>query len=82
MEAVELTAIALQGLDRAQAGLEKAAGRLSSIAAPPAENAPADTIDLSAAAVGLLEARQDFAANLNVLKTADRMERKAIDLLA
>ena len=39
-------------------------------------------VDLSAAVVDMLAARQDFAINLKVLQTADRMERRALDILA
>ena len=79
---MELSAIALRGLDAAQAGLDQAAGRIARVTEPASVAAPADTVDLSTAIVGLLAARQDFAVNVKVLKTADEMERQALDLLA
>jgi hypothetical protein len=78
---VGLSAIALSGLDRAQAGLEQTASRLSRIAAPTSDGTPIDTVDLSTAAVELLAARQDFAINIRLLKTADEVERQAVNLL-
>jgi hypothetical protein len=78
---VGLSAIALSGLDRAQAGLEQTASRLSRIAAPTSDCAPIDTVDLSTVAVELLAARQDFAINIRLLKTADEVERQAVNLL-
>ena len=77
-----LSAIALSGLDRAQAGLEQTASRLSRIAAPTSDGAPIDTVDLRTVAVELLAARQDFAINLRLLKTADEIERQVLNLPA
>jgi flagellar hook protein FlgE len=39
-------------------------------------------VNLSQAAVALISAKDDFAANLKVMKTADEMQRVAINLLA
>ncbi len=78
---MELSAIALQGMERAQAQLERSAERLSRAGRPPSDGVPADTVDLSAEMVGLLSARNAFAAMTRVLKTTDDMERHVIDLL-
>src|SRR5262249_33766317 len=80
-EAVELTAISLQGLTRAQASFERSSCRLASIGSSTPEGAPVDAVDLSTAAVDLLAARQDFTLNLKVLETAKQMERKTLNLL-
>ncbi len=79
---MDISAIALRGLDAAQADLDQAAGSIARATVPGSDAAPADTVDLSTAIVGLLTARQEFAANIKVLKTADEMERHALDLLA
>jgi hypothetical protein len=79
---VELSAIALRGLDAAQAGLDQSAGRIARATEPASDTGPANSVDLSTAIVGLLSARQDFAVNIKMLKTADEMELHAIDLLA
>ena len=79
---MDVFAIALSGLDRAQAGLEQTASHLSRMAAPTSDGAPLDTVDLSTAAVELLAARRDFAINVRLLKTADEIERQAVNLLA
>jgi flagellar hook protein FlgE len=68
--------VALGGMAGAEARLETTAKRLAGVADP------ADTVDLSAEMVALMESRNTFAANANVLKTADEMERKALDVLA
>jgi flagellar hook protein FlgE len=74
---MDVSAIALGGVDRASMQFQDAATRIAS----SATNAAPDTVDLSAAAVSMLTARNDFAANLNVLKIADKMQRSAIDML-
>lgn len=79
---MEITAIALQGLEQAQAQLEQAAGRLSGVAAVSTDGAPVDTVDLSAEMVALLSAKNDFAMNINVIKKADEMQASLMDLLA
>ncbi len=42
---------------------------------------PADTVDLSAEAIALLEARNENAANVSVARTADEMDRATLDLI-
>jgi hypothetical protein len=79
---MEISAIALRGLDQAQAQLEQAGGQLASIGANSSDGIPADTVDLSQAAVSLLSAKNEFAANLKVLKIADELQRQTLDLLA
>jgi hypothetical protein len=79
---VELSAIALTGLDRAQARFEQSARSVTAATAPPTDSATADTVDLTTASVNLLAAKQDFAVNLKVLQTADRLDRSTLDILA
>ena len=78
---MELSTIALRGLDAALAGFDQAASRIVRATAP-SDPASADAVNWSAAVVGLLTARQDFAANLKVLKVAGEMERHTLDILA
>ena len=73
---MNVCAIALQGLERAQAGFERSATRIATAAEP------GDAVDLSAAVAGLLAAKEAFALNLKVVQAADEMERRTIDLLA
>ena len=74
------SAIALRGLDQAQAKLEQAAACLASSGAASTDGAPVDTLDLSTAMVALLSARNEFATNTKVLATADDIERQTISL--
>ena len=66
----------LAGLDRASRALEKVASRVAR-----AEDSSGDTVDLSAEAVAMLVARQNFQSNVKVIQTADRMSKSLLDLL-
>jgi flagellar hook-associated protein FlgK len=75
---VEISAIALGGMNQAQTRLEGTANRLAKAADPAA----ADTVDLSAEMVALMEARNAFAVNAKVAATGDELQKSVIDLLA
>jgi hypothetical protein len=76
---MQLSAIALRGLDQAQARLNQATVDLSAIGTDSREM-QVDTVDLSTAAVNLLSARNEFALNLKVLRLADDMQKRTIEL--
>jgi Flp pilus assembly protein TadG len=67
----------LQGMQSA-ADRVNAAGRLIAQTAGPDAG---DGVDLSAAAVALLEGCNAFAANAKVAKTVDEMNRSLIDVM-
>ena len=73
---MQISAIALQGMQQAEARVEVSAQRLAGTADP------GDTTDLSQEAVALLQARNSFAANVQVAKIANEMEKRTVDLLA
>ena len=73
---------ALGGLNRAQDQFEKAGGKLASAAQLSSGSGPVDVADLSETAVSLLATKNDFTANVQVLKTADDIQRETINLLA
>jgi flagellar hook protein FlgE len=75
---MDLSAIALQGMEQAQVQLGNAATRLAG--APDGANL--DIVDLSAEMVALMSAKNDFSVNVSVLKTASQIEKQAIDLMA
>ena len=79
---MDLSAIALQGLERGQAQLEQAAARLAGAGAESPDGANLDTVELSAEIVALMSAKTQFSANLSTLKTADQIQKSAIDLMA
>jgi flagellar hook protein FlgE len=79
---MNLSAIALQGLHQAGARLESAGSKIASLAASSPGAANQDTVDLSAAVVALLSAKNLYSANLRTVKTADEILKTSIDLIA
>jgi flagellar basal body rod protein FlgF len=74
---MQLSAVSVAGLDRAQCRLEQTASRLGRIAGTGDPVA----VDLATEMVNLLSAKQEFAVDIKVLKVADQIERRAVDLL-
>jgi flagellar hook protein FlgE len=75
---VEISSIALGGLQQTSANFDQAAAHLTAAAS----TAAGDSVDLSIAAVDMLAARNQFTASLKVVQIADRMQRNTLDLLA
>jgi flagellar hook protein FlgE len=71
---MDVSSIAIGGLDQAQSQLESAARQI-------ANSAPPDTVDLSQQAVSLLQAGTDFQANLATIKANDQMLQSLFDVL-
>jgi len=78
---VNLSAIALTGLEQATAQFQRGAVQLAGSYGMSADPTP-DVVDLSTAAASMLSARNEFGANIQVLKVANEMQRHTIDLLA
>ena len=78
---VDISSTALQGLEAAQLQVERSGQRLAGVEASTPDGADVDTVDLSAEAVALLSASKQFAANVNVLKVADNMQKNLVNLL-
>jgi hypothetical protein len=77
---MDISVVALQGLEKAQGELNRASSKLSTAASPTPN--PPDETDLSQAAVDLLAAKNDTQGNLKVLKVAGQMDLSTIDMLA
>jgi flagellar basal body rod protein FlgC len=73
---MEISAIALAGMNAAQTRMEHTATRLAHVSEPE------DRIDLSTEVVALMESRNDFAVNAKVFKTADQMQQNVLDILS
>ncbi len=69
---------ALEGLLHSQTQFTQAA---QSIARAPLSSGATDTVDLSAAAVALLAARNNFEANTQIIKISDQLEQTLINTL-
>jgi len=73
---MEISAIALAGMNAAQARLEHTPTRIAHV------SEPADRIDLSTELAALMESHNDFAINVKVLKTADQMQQSVLDIVS
>jgi flagellar basal body rod protein FlgF len=73
----------LEGLQRAEASLDRAAQRIARapLSAVSGGNAPQDTIDLSQDMITLLQARYHYKANLKAIETAEEMQTSTLDIL-
>jgi len=77
---MDISAIALQGLEQAQVQLEAAATAIAGGGASSSGQG-ADTVDLSTAVVALLTAKNQFALDIGVLKVADQTQKSLIDVV-
>lgn len=77
-----ISAIALQGLQQADAQLTNAASRIASAAALSPDGSNVDVVDISAEMVALLSARNQFSVNVATLKVANEVQQKAVNLIA
>jgi len=82
-----MTAIqsALTGMQNAETQLDTCASQIANLpfpAMPSNSSAPQDNVSLSTAAVNLLQARDDFAANAKVAHVADQVQQTTLSILA
>jgi flagellar hook-associated protein FlgK len=66
----------LQGMDRASASLDRAASRIATIGQPSG-----DTVDLSTEMVALIQARNEFGANVKAAQTADELTQSLLNIV-
>ena len=79
---MDISAIALMGMQQAEARLEKAATRIASFGADAFDGANVDTVDLSSEMLAMMSARNEFSVNLKTLETANEVSKNTIDLMA
>ena len=79
---MDISSIALQGLEQAQARLEQAAAKIVAVGAESSDGANLDTVDISAEMVALMSAKNQFLLDLGTLKTADEIQKNLIDVMA
>jgi hypothetical protein len=79
---MDLSAIALQGLQQADAQLNSAATRIASAGTHSPDGANLDVVDLSGAVIAMMSAKTLASANLATLKTATEVDQSVIDLMA
>ncbi|MGH9584500.1 MAG: hypothetical protein ACRD4O_16375 [Bryobacteraceae bacterium] len=69
----------ISGMQAAQAQIERSASRIASF---PSAGVGADSVDLSAEMISLLEARNNFAANVKAQEVMDETNQSALNLVA
>ena len=72
---MDLSAIALQGLQQAETQLGNVATKLAGAGASPA-GANLDIVDLSTEMVALMSAKTNVSVNLSVLKTINQIQKR------
>ena len=71
----------LEGLSRAQVSFDRAADKIAKSSSVNPQNRQQDQVSLSDAMVALMNARNDYEANLKSLGTSNEMTRKLLDLM-
>jgi hypothetical protein len=79
---MDVSAIALQGVQQAEAKLESIAASIASSAAASPGGANLDTANLSAEMLALMSAQNQASANLTTLKAADEIQQTVLDVMA
>jgi len=79
---MDISAIALQGLQQADTQLNEAASNIASLGAGSSAAANLDTANFSAAALSLISAQTQSSVNLATLKVADEVQKSLIDVMA
>jgi flagellin-like hook-associated protein FlgL len=78
---MDISSIALQGVEQAQVQLDAATESLVSAGASP-NSANLDTADLASGIVALTSAQVQLQLSLSTLKTADQVQQTTLNLLA
>ena len=76
---MDITAVALQGLQEAQARLDKAAVNLSRLSIDAASG---DSVDLSSEVIALIATQAQVETNVAAARSANELEQKLLDVLA
>ena len=78
---MNINSVALGGLQQAEKQLESIGSKLAKLPLVAAATGQ-DSVDLSAAMVGMIAAQRMAEANLQILRTSDQMTGQIINLLA
>jgi len=78
---MNINSVALGGLQQAEKQLESISGKLAQIPLVAAATGE-DSVDLSAAMVGMAAAENVAQANLQILRTSEQMNGQIVNLLA
>ena len=76
---MDISAIALQGLQQAGERLDQAAARIASAGAL-SDQADVNAVDLSGQLVALLSAQNQYDFNVQTMKTAEQVQKAILDV--
>jgi flagellar basal body rod protein FlgC len=79
---MDVSSIALQGLQQANTQLEAAAAAIANAGADCSSTGNVDVVDLSAEMVALMSAQNAFSVNLATLKAVDQMQQSLVSVKA
>jgi hypothetical protein len=79
---MDISAIALQGLQQADSQLNSAAARIASFGSASPDGAELDVVDLSAEVIALASAKNQALDNISSLKTAGEVQKTLLDITA
>jgi hypothetical protein len=79
---MDISSIALQGLQQADVQLGNAASKIASSVASVFNGVNMDTVDLSVEAMALMSAKNQFSAILSTMKSVNEIQKHSIDLMA
>jgi flagellar hook protein FlgE len=78
---MDLSGIALQGLELASAQLDAAAFQLAG-GATSVSGSPSDTVSLSEEIVAMMAAKNLYSANLATLQTSEQLDKSVLNVMA
>ena len=79
---MDVSSIALQGLEQASAQVDGAASQIASAGSFSDGAVPTDIVSLSEEMVALMSAKTAFSANVDVVKTAEQLQQSVLNLMA
>ncbi len=79
---MDLSAIALQGIQQASAQIEGAAAQIASLGSQSPDGASLDVVDLSAEVIALLSAKNLAAVNISTFKVSGEVQKALLNVLA
>ncbi|HUA14666.1 MAG TPA: flagellar basal body rod C-terminal domain-containing protein [Verrucomicrobiae bacterium] len=77
---MDVSTIALQGLQQAERQLNDAAAAAVNAGAGPSSGSGTDVVELSKAMTDLMSAQNVYEANLATLRTADQIEQRLVNV--
>ncbi|MGB9198416.1 MAG: flagellar basal body rod C-terminal domain-containing protein [Terriglobales bacterium] len=79
---MDISSIALQGVEQASAQVDAAASQIASAGSFSGSPAPVDTVSLSEEMVAMMSAKTALSANVDVFKTAEQIQQNVLNVMA